>query len=208
MATIIGSTNNLKFVYLHIPKTGGSSISSWIEKAFNADIAIEKKFIRHELLSTVQNEIAVENYYTFTCVRNPWARTLSGYLNLKRHYDHNRKDMMKHLLEDVLCLHKSFPEFNDFIDSLPYIDSMIGDDWNQKTNQVDWCNPGADYIMKLENIEQDFHHVQKLFNNFKPLNVFNKSSVQLDYKNVFNDKSKNIVSKLFERDVDTFKYTF
>lgn len=194
-------------IFLHIPKNAGTSISKWLR--FHVNDQYNKIYYEHPLLSTVYNDLSsVKKYFVFTSVRNPWARALSGYQNLIRHFKEHRNDMMKNHVEEILQMNGSFPDVNRWIEILPYTKSMIGKDWNMLTLQIDWIKPGVDLVLRTEFLETDFKLIKDIFKNDKDLNFLNKSESNLDYRKIFNDKSKKIISKLYEPDIDTYKYIF
>ena len=43
---------------------------------------------------------------------------------------------------------------------------------------------------------------------YKKLPVYNVSPVKYDYTNMYNSASQNLISKIYQEDIDTFKYTF
>ena len=97
---------NLKILFVHIPKTGGTSISSCLEKneklvqkkSFDFKNAIRKKLFRkknyeikpfnfkHAIAEKMLDEIGTEknNYKKFTIVRNPWDLVVSFYFHLRK----------------------------------------------------------------------------------------------------------------------------
>lgn len=202
MTTVV--IDDLKLLYLHIPKTAGTSISKWIRnKSLNACI-----YHSHPLLCNVPNLNPDINYFKFTCVRNPWARALSGYQNMVRHYRESRTDLMYNLINEVIKLNGSFPEFNRWVELLPNCNSMVGVDWNMKTTQTEWISPGVDLIIRVENLNEEFKPINQLFNDNNPLMHLNKSELNIDYRTVYNDNSKKIISRCFESDIDLFKYSY
>ena len=66
------------------------------------------------------------------------------------------------------------------------------------------------YVMRYENITEDFKEVQKRFNCFKPLTKFNVSNIQnknyVDYFN--NTKHIKLVQKWHEEEIEEYNYTF
>ena len=195
------------FIYLHIPKTAGSSISTWIQTA--VDNKCQRVHKDHPLLNRVLEDIPdPKKYFIVTSVRNPWARTFSGYQNLIRHFDGNRQDMMKHHMAEVLEMNGTVPTFEKWVELLQYTTSKVGIDCSMNTPQTEWIKPGVDLVLKTEELATEFKKIQEIFKNEKPLDVLNKSKLSLDYRTVYSDYTKKIVSKLFESDIDTWKYTF
>ena len=67
------------------------------------------------------------------------------------------------------------------------------------------------YLLKLENIEQDFKILQDYFNSTEPLKIRDNYFIDLrsiEYQSMYNTESQNIVKKIFEKDIDRFEYTF
>ena len=63
-----------KFVFIHIPKTGGTSIESiFIDNANIKDVNG-----KHDMVSDI-GSVFLKKYFTFTFVRNPWDRMVSYY---------------------------------------------------------------------------------------------------------------------------------
>jgi len=83
-----------KFAYIHIPKTGGTSLSSILLKVDGSEILAIHDSIR--LLNDV------DDYFIFTIVRNPFTRLASAY------YDRIKDNSIK---------------LNEFIDKINYKDS-------------------------------------------------------------------------------------
>lgn len=203
------------FTYLHIPKTAGHSISTWLDNNFTNN----KQLLKHPPMSVVRNMFDVT--YSFTTVRNPWARLVSLYAFTKQiateeiKTDHNfplfddcvlenkvyRKWINKYksiITEDI-----NDPEFSSDkfvkLDGLPWFDIS--------TNQAEWIDSPVDKIIKIENLNKEFIEIQKHLNCFNKLPFYNVS-IHKNYKLFYNENLKKIVSKKFEKDIDMFKYTF
>jgi len=68
-----------KWGYLHIPKTGGTSISSVL-----TEIEGTKTIIVHDSIRAFNN---IEDYFIFTIVRNPFTRLASAFFHEKETAD-------------------------------------------------------------------------------------------------------------------------
>ena len=64
--------NEYEFIFMHIMKTGGSSI----EKLFNYEGIKHQRPIE---LINILGQTTWDSYFKFTFVRNPWDRTISEY---------------------------------------------------------------------------------------------------------------------------------
>ena len=77
----------------------------------------------------------------------------------------------------------------------------------RETPQVRWCEPDIDFVVKLENIENEFSKVQKLIGLNEKLPIKNKT-VRDNYRTYYNDESAQIVAELFKEDFEAFDYSF
>ena len=82
-------SNKLKYIYIHIPKTGGSTIKKTLPFTpikYNHGIGYDKNiYILNTYHSKVDElKLDLTNYYLFTFVRNPYDRLYSSYLYLKK----------------------------------------------------------------------------------------------------------------------------
>ena len=65
-----------------------------------------------------------------------------------------------------------------------------------------------DYVMKFENLKEDFKVIQENLNCFEPLNTINKSNKEHDYRKYYTDESYDIITKNCATDIEKFNYTF
>jgi len=75
MANLIN--RDKKWAYLHIPKTGGISLSNFLQE----EPGTEKIGSFHDTIGCLEN---INNYYVFCFVRNPFNQIMSGYFHMKR----------------------------------------------------------------------------------------------------------------------------
>lgn len=193
--------------FLHIPKTGGSSLQFWLL----VNTEIKERFNKHAGIPYVKKRFP-DHGKLFTIVRNPFVREVSWYFYLyqktqkrikaaengyegldltdrktKIKYDVNRnKEILKKLNELGL---KEFIRKDKFIKPQAHIARS------------------CDIVLKLENIKTDFKKIQDIFQCYQPLYHVNKSSYK-NYKSYYDDELINIVTKKHKIDLDYFGYTF
>ena len=84
-------------------------------------------------------------------------------------------------------------------------------------NQIDWLSDEEgqvimDFVYKVEEFESAIDNIAeatdgriKLIRKTANQNPFSKSS---DYKGMYNDRTRKLILRNFEKDIDYFKYTF
>ena len=151
------------------------------------------------------NKNVIKGRESFCVVRNPYERMVSIYrfivrpFKLQKWFGVNQVDR---LLDEFSNLEKFIENFE-----LP---REYWNGCNQKSSQTEWSD-GVDKIFKIEESEKiiDFMKSKNIFTNIGHKNRWKIYSGQNKmYRNYFNEKSKKLVSKYFEKDIDLFKYSF
>lgn len=136
--------------------------------------------------------------FKFGSVRNPWARVASLY---------SRGEGIE-TSGDI--------SFSEFCAQLRFAsDTCTKPTLHQ--NQIDWLTDstgeiGVDFILKLEEREKGMKEISDrtdgrvVFENIS-LNS-NPRSQSKKYQNLYDDESRKIVARLFEKDIDLLKYSF
>jgi hypothetical protein len=185
-----------KICFIHIPKNAGSSVLSWAGQNLPNTFKFDETL--HANIKTMKQKYDVHDY--FYIIRNPWDRVVSGY-----HYVRGAKLFWKEngWYEDT------FMSFNQFVEmSWKFFDEKQNQTWfYSMTPQIEWIDDSG-IQLKCENLSQDFKQVQDLFCCYEELGVVNFSDRLPGYRQYYNQKTKKIVSDIFQEDIDTFKYTF
>jgi hypothetical protein len=172
--------NDGKITFIHIPRTGGSSISRWLSPIFE-----DKYIVRdHIFLNEIENPAPI----TFTVIRNPWDRVVSMYSFIKI-YMH--------------CL--VVADFNDFV--LNKIKIWTFGKHKLSTPQIRWIETGVTHLLRFEDLEEDFKIIQDIFQCYKPLPLINKSKHE-HYRAYYNDETRQIIAEMFKEDIEAFGYEF
>lgn len=175
------TVKNPKSAFIHIPKTGGTSIDLWIRQQYSKGMYNSKG--KHENISTPKD------CFTFCVVRNPWDRMVSGYF----YYVKKKAAIVKN--KDI----KSFEEF------------LLYRDYGKtlKISQSEYAlkNPHA-HILRFENLQEEFKKIQKFYNSKKPLEIKNKSNHK-DYVEYYTKQWMiDQIAEDFKDDVLNFNYAF
>ena len=139
-----------------------------------------------------------ESFFKFSAVRNPWARAVSLYF---------RRDGV--MTSDKL----SFEEFCE--NHINASDTCHHPTLHQ--NQLDWlCDENGkcimDYVYKLEDFDGAIKEISERTHGRVQLERKmanrNPDSGSGSYWKFYTDRTKKLIAKRFEKDIDYFKYSF
>jgi hypothetical protein len=222
-----------KFIFIHIPKTAGSSITknlinsnekNSISKYFNLSLDGEKFFYvslggegvyfkfpffklhRHakaKKINQIVGDKVWDEYFTFTFVRNPWDLMVSSYC-----WWLQKASKWKKFHQDIDQI-RSLRNYTNFLKS-KYGESMINE---CKGNIFDWISDEdgeviVDFVGKFENLHHDFKKIcQKIGIDSSVLPHTNKS-LRKSYHGYYNAETKELIHKRFKKSIDFFGYEF
>ncbi|WP_037310425.1 sulfotransferase family 2 domain-containing protein [Ruegeria halocynthiae] len=206
------------YVFVHIPKTGGTSLSLALEqRAMKDDIllgdtpkAIKRRrraksltargrLWKHSTLADIDGVLSVEELdqlTAFTLVRNPWDRVVSYYHWLRaQSFDHPAVPLAKtHSFEDFV-LHPAM---------LRSLTDNPARRYMTRADGVEQCQ----FFIRLEHFEQDaaplFEHLGFRFS----LPRINRSDRSEDYRAYCTPQASDAVAKACAEDIARFGYDF
>ena len=215
-----------KFLFIHIPKTGGSSL----RRALNRATAWEPYYLplqlvrrvctwttyrigsvlpRHGSAVAARDTLMLEQflaYHKFAFVRNPWDRLVSSFKHLERER------------QDVLGPRKirTFHEYCDWV-----LDANLGDLGRRTTlvhgfrrTQAEYLTDHdgkllMDYVGRFEQLEADFQTVlDHLHLSAAKLGHRRRSQRASDYRCYYDDRTAELVANFYCRDLELFGYEF
>lgn len=209
-----------KFLFVHIAKTGGTSIRSalntlrWrdpyaiplamlnrISYFFGHKLAC--KFPRHAKAIAAYEMLPREFYnslFKFAFVRNPWDLQVSSYHHLRRERPH----LIFHLkdFEEVLRWKLDAKRPYQF-----HIDTSIE---LQSDYLIDLHgNIIVDFIGRYERLAQDFEEAcRRIGIPYLQLPHKRKAHDRKDYRSYYTDETAELVAQHFRRDIEMFGYRF
>ena len=182
-------------VFLRIPKTGSTSVINGLLGGKEAAVDIRRDGFPVEWQSC----------FVFAMVRNPFDRLVSAFKmfrgkNFKRDplYGCSRLSLalILRLVED---------------DEKP----VTGDDLHArlKRHTIPMTHPYfglsyAGYVGRFENFEYEWEHLSRLLAVPKRPMPHLRRSKPGDYRRCFSDRDKAVATRIFDRDLRTFEYTF
>lgn len=212
-----------KFLFIHIPRTNGSELCNWyyntvlyhrgVRKSdFINFIVGDKSKSKHFTYTQYANHyshINLFDFYKVSVIRNPFDCVVSNYW---MHVNLNSPFMNMH---DI----NSFEKYVEFLDSvksntevdvfqslriIPYIDQCHDINIIRYENYNDDAKRVLGKIAGHESIER--HDEQKLRNEYE--SRYSDTERPLDYKEMYNEHTKDMVGKLFAWDLKVFEYDF
>ncbi|SNS55875.1 Sulfotransferase family protein [Ekhidna lutea] len=205
-----------KFIFFSFPKTGSESVRALLKEFNEADVRVYKEideknpFYSHispiETLSIFNsNGWDYSDYYKFMIVRNPWKRLVSLYEMI---YNHGVKKLFR-------------PSFNNWLQT---IDNKGqgggGKDYMRWRKYGTYSLPYyamrkgdllVDKVIKLENIDSG---IREIFDKLEielsqeVPKINRRKKTKESYKFYYNNDSIERVYKLYEYEIEHFKYTF
>ncbi len=195
-----------KCIFIHIPRTAGTSIEYWIggEDWWH----IESK-TKHLIASQARKIYAKywDTYFKFSVVRNPWDRVVSSlrypsYFGIKHTHRFEFDEYTIKFRYPVLIEHDF--RFSDYAD-------LITEKHQQNCVYLNMLDEELDFIAKFEHLEQDMRHVQETLgieNNFPLHEMHGRSWRRPQYREYYNKDDMLIVQNLYRNDIRSFGYDF
>ena len=190
-----------KFVFHHVPKTGGSSITAALApycRNYEGVVASEdtkgwqwgfhKPYYMHHPIRSYEAGDIPEGYYSFAFVRNPFSAVVSAWNPTK------------------------FKHFDEFVDH----EIFTGVEIVGRYTQMGWLADEAgnllvDCVGRYENLAQDFYEIVGTIG--VPLMILPKRNITKDkvhdsYREYYSPTSRHLVERKYKRDLEFFGYEF
>ena len=190
-----------QFVFFHIPKTAGGSMTALLSKYTDKQIDIKDKSKQgwmtryhvntkkqsfnsmHSFVDPHYNDHNCKDMFSFSFVRNPYTRIISLYKFLKRY---------KHLTFLGFCQYLNVNKQVN-INQYKYLTLQ---------NEIP-----LDFVGRYENIKEDFDYVcEEIGIPERYIDLGFEHKQNLIYKDYYCDESKKIIDEIFDMDFKTFDY--
>lgn len=206
------------YIFVHIPKTGGTSLALALEaRAQKDDILIgdtpkakkrrrrlkdmhtKGRLWKHSTLSDVDGLIdldQIRNSFCFAMVRNPWDRMVSYYHWLKEQsFDHAAVHLAK------------ATDFSGFLAAPTTRASLRAGQYRNYMIAADGLEYAQLYV-RLEAFEADAEALWDRLGFRVELPHVNASPREADYRMYYSDSDAALVSQLCRQDIERFEYSF
>ena len=206
------------YLFIHIPKTGGTSLALALEDRAQADdimtgdtpkakrrrkrlksLDVKGRLWKHSTLADLDGWLGPEELdplCIFTIVRNPWDRLVSYYHWLReQNFDH-----------PAVGLAKSH-DFSAFLNHAHTRASLSAASYASYVTDATGSLRCSKFL-RFENLEQDVEALgQDLGLKLKVPHV-NRSRRSADYRSFYDENDSNLLGALCSDDVKRFTYTF
>jgi hypothetical protein len=213
-------SHKYNFLFVHIAKTGGTSVRDALQKLRWRDPYYIPQFIASKLSGLVRHEAGIkmprhakvicakemlpqeyfDRLFKFAFVRNPWDLQVSSFHHIRR----ERPRLMEGRDDFETFLRWKFdPErpYQYHIDTSIELQSDYLIDLHGKVV--------INFIGHYENLQEDFNHVcEKIGISPFQLPHKRKAADRSDYRKYYTDETVQLVADHFRRDVEILKYTF
>jgi chondroitin 4-sulfotransferase 11 len=180
-----------KFIFVHIHRTGGTSI----ESHFGCKIYDHRKcpaYIKRFGMD-VWNE-----YFTFSLIRNPWNKMLG-------HYMWRQQKSMRNLKGDDLSFRDWVLQFENNIKGK----GSLGDKGTPQYNQLFSDDVQlVDFIGRFENLQEDFNIVCDKIGIPRQELPHKNETKHKHYTEYYDDETRQIVAEKYKKDIEYFGYEF
>jgi hypothetical protein len=213
-------SHKYKCIFVHIPKAGGTSIEQliWPSERDRTESNLWMGFVdkynnkyqtgglQHLFASQIQQELGADvfsEYFKFTMVRNPWDKIVSQFT-----YMNKRKDLREYI---------EMKEGDCFKTYLSLIQKKAHVQWepqykfflDKNGDQI------VDFIGRFENFNDEVHNIldsinvkTKFFNITTKKIPHSKKSIRSNYRDYYDEESREIVSHLYREDIEMLDYSF
>lgn len=213
-------SNKYNFLFVHIAKTGGTSVRAalqplrWHDPAYYPMWLCSKlsglmghrigtKFPRHARVIAAMEMLPREQFnslFKFAFVRNPWDLQISSYHHLKR----ERPQLLQGIDDFAAFLRWKLDPQRPW---QYHIDTSIE---LQSDYVIDLHgNVIVDFIGRYESLQQDFDYVCRRI-GIRPfvLPHKRKATDRRNYQQYYTDETRQLVADHFSRDIELFDYHF
>jgi hypothetical protein len=223
-----------RFIFIHVPKTAGTSVvnamlaqrpdlefmqrNAWpLLFSHPRGVELFRELRKHYGLNTVK-EFACQHlparvlrelvpadvwqtYFKFAFARNPWDLAVSNFHFLREMFKQHPTTQQT---DPDIAFVVSVVDFANYIRALPYF-AEKSDQYSQLSDAQG--NLLVDFVGRFERLEQDFATICERVGLTLTLPHMNRGP-RGSYRGYYTAETRDIVGRLYARDLEAFGYTF
>lgn len=192
-------SNKYKCLYIHIPKTAGTSIEN-VMRDYDRPVETGSD---HRTLKSYMREIDLNKYFKFTFVRNSYDRIYSifNYTITGGNRSKGSIKLAQQIPKDFKLFGKKYIANGIDYETIPMlrpqIDYLLDD--TEKIN--------IDFIGRFENLNNDFLKIKEITGMTKKL-PHTRQRKHDSYKDVYDDELINIIQQAYLEEIEYFNFKF
>lgn len=186
-------------IFVHIPKCAGISVA----RTLFGTLGGGHTTVRAYQIAYDPREFS--DYFKFTFVRNPWDRLYSAFHYLKTG---GMTEGDREFAETDLA---PYDKFDDFVRRWVTPENI----WRYMHFQPQYhylcfedSPPLVDFIGRFENLTEDFRHIASKIGVERELMSLNRRTSKPHYRDVYTPETRDIVARVYARDIDMLGYEF
>ncbi|SMD36464.1 Sulfotransferase family protein [Reichenbachiella faecimaris] len=204
-----------RFIFFHTPKVAGSSITKALRKYSNypneriynymidylGEIPAIGLYPLHispiDLYKKLKNKNTFDTFLKIAFVRNPWDWHVSQF----NYHKQNRNAFFFKTFQKF-----SFREYIDWATDPENIKKARSSQFDFLSN-----NQGelmVDFIGRYENLQEDFNKICDKLQIDEKIPIVNTSKRNKNYREYYDDYTKNKIEDTFKKDLEKFNYNF
>ncbi len=194
-----------KFIFIHIPKTGGNSIQRMLLPYADDRLSVENPnqdgvqrfgivnqygLQKHATLVEYRAKLPrplFDSCFIFSCIRNPWERAISYY------FSPHRGNVSWDRCQFVECLKEMRP-----------VSDYLGGVTASNIQRLD----GIDFVIRFENLDPDFERLCEILNIKRKMLPRINASNRAPYEAYYDAELIKKVESLFSEEILLGGYTF
>ena len=195
-----------KIIFIHIPKTGGSSLNGLLRRK---GISVKDHNIRDPNFKYLKQIPREESEIRFCIVRNPFDRVVSAFFYLSKG-GNCKEDLEDAKNYNILKYKGDFELFvkNEFYDNSPIFEQI------HFKEQYKWIcdddgNLLVDEVLSFENLKDNVKYFLKKnkINTWSWRFPHRNKSKHSHYSSYYTEETKKIIAKVYETDFKLFHYS-
>ena len=206
------------FIFVHIPKTGGTSMALALEgKAKARDIMLGDtpkarkrrgrvkgveaagRLWKHSTLRDIvglRTSAQIEAARVFTMVRNPWDRVVSYYHWLRaQSFEHPAVGLAQ------------ASGFSEFLNAPQTVNSLRNAPYGSYVTDA-LGRERCDLFVRLEHLDEDLPKLEAMLGCKLGTFPHDNRSERGDYRDAYSDADRDLLGQIAERDIERFNYRF